>query len=108
MTYKVTYNSPYNFSVKTTTPVDLKANLIAKIEIMPQTLSDLTDVDVSGVNDKYLIMYDATSQTYTAVNPDEVLSAATTEPIQPGLPSDFMDQMDVDLDDRIDLDAGTF
>ena len=56
MTYKVTFNSPYNYSVKTTKPVDLKANLIAKIEIMPQNLEDLTDVDVSGVHDKYLIM----------------------------------------------------
>jgi len=108
MTYKVNFTTPYNYSIKTTKPVDFKANLISKIEIMPQNLNDLTDVDVSGVHDKYLIMYDAATQKYTAVNPDEVLSAATTEPIQPGLPSDFMDQMDVDLDDRIDLDAGSF
>jgi hypothetical protein len=108
MTYKVTFNSPYNYSVKTTKPVDLKANLIAKIEIMPQNLEDLTDVDVSGVHDKYLIMYNASTQKYTAVNPDEVLSAAVTDPISPGMPSDFMDQLDVDLDNRIDVDAGTF
>jgi len=108
MTYKVNFTTPYNYSIKTTKPVDFKANLISKIEIMPQNLNDLTDVDVSGVHDKYLIMYDAATQKYTAVNPDEVLSAATTEPLSPGLPSDFMDQMDVDLDDRIDLDAGSF
>jgi RecA/RadA recombinase len=42
------------------------------------------------------------------LNPDEVLSAATTEPIQPGLPADFENQLDIDLDDRINLDAGGF
>jgi chromosome segregation ATPase len=46
---------------------------------------------------------------YTAVNPDEVLSASsTTETTQPGLPADFLNTLDTDLDDRIDLDAGTW
>lgn len=97
MTYQVRVKSKQN--VKAT---------VASGVIMARTLDELLDVDVSGVHDKYLIMYDASTQKYTAVNPDEVLSAATTEPLSPGLPSDFMDQMDTDLDDRIDLDAGTF
>ena len=108
MTYKVSLSSPYNFSVKSSQPSNYKTSFSYNIEIMPQNLNDLTDVDVSGVHDKYLIMYDAATQKYTAVNPDEVLSAATTEPLSPGLPADFMSQMDVDLDNRIDLDAGTF
>ena len=54
-------------------------------------------------------MYDAVSQTYKLVNPDKVLSsAAVTEPLQPGLPANFEDVLDVDLDNRIDLDAGSF
>jgi hypothetical protein len=54
-------------------------------------------------------MYDASTQKYTAVNPDDVLSAASsTELTAPGLPTDFVDTLDVDLDDKIDLDAGTF
>ena len=53
-------------------------------------------------------MYDAATQKYTAVNPDEVLSATVTEPISPGIPEDFIDELDVDLDNRIDVDAGTF
>lgn len=81
---------------------------VASGVIMARTLEELLDVDVSDVNDKYVIMYDAATQKYTAVNPDEVFSAATTEPISPGLPSDFMDMLDDDLDDRIDLDAGSF
>lgn len=75
---------------------------------MARTLRELLDVDVSGVNNKYVIMYDSATQKYTAVNPDEVFSAATTEPIQPGLPQDFMDMLDTDLDNRIDMDAGSF
>jgi len=76
---------------------------------MARTLDELLDVDVSGVGDKYVIMYDAATQKYKAVNPDEVLSASsTTETTQPGLPTDFKDQLDIDLDDRIDLDGGTF
>jgi beta-lactamase class A len=82
---------------------------VASGVIMARTLDELLDVDVSGVGDKYVIMYDATTKKYTAVNPDEVLSASsTTETTQPGLPTDFKDQLDIDLDDRIDLDAGTF
>lgn len=76
---------------------------------LPASFSDLTDFDGTSVSDKYVIMYDASTGKYTAVNPDEVLSASsTTETTQPGLPTDFKDQLDVDLDDRINLDAGTF
>jgi beta-lactamase class A len=54
-------------------------------------------------------MYDSATGKYTAVNPDEVLSASsTTETTQPGLPDNFVDTLDVDLDDKIDLDAGTW
>jgi hypothetical protein len=82
---------------------------VASGVIMARTLDELLDVDVSGVGDKYVIMYDAATQKYKAVNPDEVLSASsTTETTQPGLPTDFKDQLDIDLDDRIDLDGGTF
>jgi len=76
--------------------------------VMPRTLQELLDVDVSGVGDKYLIMYDASTQKYKAVNPDVVLSSAATEPISPGLPDAFVDELDVDLDNKINLDAGNF
>lgn len=77
--------------------------------IMPQSLHELDDVEISGTNDKYVLMYDATSGKWKDKNPDEVLSASsTTESSQPGLPNDFIDKLDVDLDDKIDLDAGTF
>lgn len=75
---------------------------------VPARFEDLLNFDYSDKNDKYVIMYDVASQKYKLVNPDEVLSAATTEPIQPGLPTDFENQLDRDLDNKIDLDAGTF
>lgn len=76
---------------------------------VPASFSDLSDFDGTSVSDKYVIMYNASTGKYTAVNPDDVLSASsTTETTQPGLPTDFKDQLDIDLDDRINLDAGTF
>ena len=71
--------------------------------------SDLVDFNDDAKNDKYVIMYNSSTNTYELVNPDTVLSAAaSTETIQPGLPADFENVLDVDLDNRIDLDAGTF
>jgi hypothetical protein len=108
MTYKVTVSSPYNYSIKTTKPIQYKASLSNFIE-MPQNLDELTDVEISGNNDKYVLMYDASSGKWRDVNPDAVLSAASsTETTQPGLPSDFVNTLDVDLDNKIDLDAGGF
>ena len=108
MTYKVSLSSPYNFSVKSSKPNNYKTSLSYNIEIMPQKLDDLTDVEISGNNDKYVLMYDASTNKWRDVNPDSVVSAAATEPIQPGLPVDFVNTLDVDLDNKIDLDAGTF
>ncbi len=109
MTYKVTYTSPYNFSVKSAQPKNYKTSINFKIEIMPQNLDELVDVEISGNNDKYVLMYDASSGKWKDVNPDVVLSAASnTETTQPGLPNDFINTLDVDLDDKINLDAGTF
>jgi hypothetical protein len=75
---------------------------------VPARVEDLINFDPSNKQDKYLMMYDASTQTYKMVNPDEILINAVTEPEQPGLPQEFIDQLDIDLDNKIDLDAGTF
>lgn len=76
---------------------------------VPARFQDLIDFDQTNKNDKYVIMFNGATQKYELVNPDEVLSAAaSTELLQPGLPSDFENVLDVDLDNRIDVDAGTF
>lgn len=81
--------------------------------VVAERLSDLNDVSVSDLSskDQYVLVYDAATQKYRLVNPDQVLNAAATEPNQPGLvgyATAFLDRMDIDLDDRIDVDAGTF
>ena len=108
MTYQVRVaGNITNVKVSTNTP-KVKATVASGV-IMARTLDELLDVDVTGVGDKFLIMYNATTGKYTAVNPDVVLSAASnTETTQPGLPNDFINTLDVDLDDKIDLDAGGF
>jgi len=109
MTYKVIFNSSNNYSVKSSVPIKPKVTIGYNFEIMPQYLDELTDVEISGTNDKYVLMYDAPSGKWKDRNPDVVLSAASnTETIQPGLPGDFVSTLDVDLDNKIDLDAGTF
>ena len=95
------------YQVKVKSKQKIKATVASGV-VMARTLDELLDVDVTGVKDKYLIMYDSSTQKYTAVNPDDILSAAVTDTESPGLPSDFKDQLDVDLDNRIDIDAGTF
>ena len=108
MTYQVRVaGNITNVKVSTNTP-KVKATVASGV-IMARTLDELLDVDVTGVGDKFVIMYNATTGKYTAVNPDVVLSAASnTETTQPGLPNDFINTLDVDLDDKIDLDAGGF
>ena len=109
MTYKVIFNSSNNYSVKSSAPIKPKVTFASTFEIMPQFLDQLTDVEISGTNDKYVLMYDAPSGKWKDRNPDLVLSAASnTETTQPVLPGDFVNTLDVDLDNKIDLDAGTF
>ena len=96
-----------NYNVRLSSSSKLKARVLSGV-IVARKLEELLDVDVSNVEDKYVIMYDKNLDKYVAVNPDEVLTAATTEPIQPGFPNPFIDKLDVDLDNRIDLDGGTF
>jgi len=75
--------------------------------VVAENLSDLADVSVSnlGGSDNYVMVYSASLGKYTLVPADNVLSSAVEDN---QLPSDFINQLDTDLDDKIDLDAGTF
>lgn len=105
MTYKVSLSSSNSFSVKQKSTAKFKVSAIlgsGATEVA--NLSDLSDVDVSGLQDNYVLIYNAAAGKFVAENPDNVLSNAVTG----GLPNDFVDKLDVDLDDKIDLDAGGF
>lgn len=107
MTYKVTVSSGNNYNVKVSETQKLKANFAYKVEFMPQRLDELLDVEIQEVNgeqNNYVLVYNSTTNTWQSVNPDVVLSAASTEPIQPGLPADFIDQ----TEDQINMDGGFF
>lgn len=100
-------------SSSSSSDVQIDSSLAAEALIpVANKLEDLVDVDASGVSDKYVVMYDATTQKYKLVNPDAVLNAAAgTETTQPGLvgyATTFLSQLDTDLDNKIDVDAGTF
>lgn len=74
--------------------------------------TDLYDVDIDNLDankDNYVVVYSNTLGRFTIVDPDAVLSAASTSTgPQPGLPTDFMNVLDTDLDNKIDVDAGFF
>jgi len=112
MTYKVTFLQGDSYSVKFSKPSGYNVNQSYTLEVMPQNLNELTDVEISGTNDKYVLMSDAASGKWKDVNPDTVLNAAaSTETTQPGFVGHadaFLDRMDTDLDNKIDLDAGGF
>lgn len=104
MTYKVSVSSN-SYSVKQKSTPKFKVTAILGTGASDvANLSDLSDVDVSGIQDNYVLIYNSTTGKFVAENPDNVLSGAVTG----GLPTDFVDKLDVDLDDKIDLDAGNF
>ena len=85
---------------------------------MPAKFKDLIDFDDgnggNGAPDTFVLMYNATTEKWTAVNPDDILSASATDQYQTqtsgriGLPDEFLTVLDTDMDNRIDVDAGSF
>jgi hypothetical protein len=68
-------------------------------------LDGLGNIDISNVQDGYVLMYDLNQNKYIFVDPDVVLSKSVEDD---SLPQEFVDQLDVDLDNRINLDSGEF
>ena len=80
-------------------------------------LTDLLDVNSSnlsesGAGDKFVLTFDASQNKFVFVNPDSVIDAAVgagaTFPAPAGISTAAIDYLDTALDDKIDLDAGTF
>jgi hypothetical protein len=68
-------------------------------------LDGLGNIDITNVEDGYVLMYDGTQQKYVFVDPDNVLSKSVEDD---SLPQDFIDKLDVDLDNLVDIDSGEF
>ena len=83
---------------------------------MSRKINKLIDVNDEDKNNLYILMYDSNTGTWVAKNPDALLNAASTEPMQPKLPQDFTNEivntlvptLEVDLDNEIDVDSGEF
>ena len=106
MTYKVSLSSNNSFSVKINTGQKAKVQTTSGGIQVPANFGDLNDFNSTGVQDKYLIMYDAATQKYITVDPDTVLINSVTT--NAGIPTTFINQLDIDLDNKINLDAGSF
>jgi hypothetical protein len=90
--------------------IRIKANKQKSIKVktkiaVPESLNVVNDVDISQVRDGYILMYDDTQQRYVFRDPDDILSKAVSDN---ALPQEFIDKLDTDLDNKINLDAGEF
>lgn len=83
---------------------NFKVSVTGEASSVAGNLNDLDDFNPTGVQNGYIIMYDSATQKYVAASPDDVLSKS----VDGGLPTNFVNQLDTDLDNKIDLDAGTF
>jgi hypothetical protein len=93
---------------------------VANIQVTTQVqdvanLSDILDVDTSNLNgstNKFVMIYDASRQKYMFINPDDVLDASvgitTSDPDPIGMSTATINYLDVALDNKIDLDAGSW
>jgi hypothetical protein len=68
-------------------------------------LDGLGNIDLTNIQDGHVLMYDQDQNKYLFVDPDVILSKSVQDN---SLPQDFIDQLDVELDNLIDLDSGEF
>ena len=72
-------------------------------------LNDVNVTNLSSGTDKFVLVYDAPSNSFKFINPDEVIDSAIGDnPAPEGLTSTAIDYLDDVLDDKIDLDGGSF
>lgn len=109
--YKVQVSSQ-NFNVKVGSQKKYKVIVGPGGVVVPARFTDLIDFDGGDTHDQYVLMYNGATGKWTAVNPDKVFTAAAeTETTQPGFvgyATSFIDRLDQDLDDKIDVNAGGF
>ena len=75
--------------------------------VVAEFLSDLADVSATNLSEKdnYVLTYNASLQKYELVPADQVLQSAASDS---NIPDQFVQQLDVQLDNKIDMDAGGF
>jgi hypothetical protein len=75
--------------------------------VVAENLSELADVSVSNLagSDKFVLAYNASLAKFELIPADSVLTNAAADAV---LPDSFVNQLDVDLDNKVDLDGGSF
>ena len=80
-----------------------------------EKLTELTDVDTSnltGSTNAYVLTYDSSTQQFKFVNPDDVIDNAAGvvagAPDPDGFSQETIDYLDETLDNKIDVDGGSF
>jgi len=75
--------------------------------VVAEFLSDLADVSVPNLasKDNYVLTYNASLQKYELVAADEVLINSASDS---DIPDTFINQLQVELDNEIDVDGGAF
>lgn len=67
---------------------------------VPAKFEDLADFDDTGLTDKFIIIYDAATDSFKTVDPDVLLSSSVDDG---SLPDDFIEEINENLDD---IDGG--
>ena len=67
----------------------------------------MNDVSVPDLDEKgnHVLIYNASAKKYELVPADQILSTAASDSV---LPDSFINQLDQDLDNKIDFDGGSF
>tara|TARA_B100000945_G_scaffold44763_1_gene30704 strand:+ start:731 stop:1090 length:360 start_codon:yes stop_codon:yes gene_type:complete len=119
MGYKVSLANSSSFSVKLGEARSLKISKGGTFSGggsgVATKLSELDDVDRQGIGNRFVLVFDAVTNAFKFVNPDEVVNAAAGgasvpagAPTPSGFSQETIDELDTALDNKIDLDAGGF
>ena len=63
---------------------------------VPAKFEDLADFDDTGLTDKFIIIYDAATDSFKTVDPDVLLSSSVDDG---SLPDDFIEEINENLED---------
>lgn len=69
-----------------------------------KNIGELGKVDTENIQDGEVLMYNQDNQQLEFVNPDEVLNKSATD----GLPENFADEVNKEINDTLELDSGEY
>ncbi len=121
MNYRVTLSNGNDNTVKIVNSPTFKVEQLGGTGgdgSVAKNLSELADVDRSQLgtgSNRFVLIFDEPSNAFKFVNPDEVIDAAARSSTVPGgapgadgFSAETINELDDALDNKIDLDAGTF